>query len=356
MIASEEDLRKVKIEIFDDDVGRDASLGTVLLNLENNTNIQERWIPLENCKSGEILVSVSANREKVDGETEELRSTTERSCLTFTINKAKDLEKSDFIGKSDPYVVLSYKDKIVKSKTINNSQSPVWNFSLVLDVDHADPGYIEVQIFDEDYAADDKIGQTSVNVRDLLVSDHLDDQWVKLEHCKSGEVQFSSRITKRTKLETRRETFTVNEMSELSDISAVPVSPEFDALHKKSCKMILRRVDSQGNIIEEEFDEKSASAKKTSAIHMASGISVMGQTGDEDWDSVPVLETVTKTTKIITQKFDHEGNLLEENITPQKEEVVVNRSMTAGFDEAGDDIQEFLSETYNFPPLTPQSF
>ena len=147
-----------------------------MLNLENNTKIQERWIPLENCQSGEILLSVSANAEKVDGETEELRSSTERSCLTFTINKAKDLEKSDFIGKSDPYVVLSYKDKIVKSKTINNSQSPVWNFSLVLDVDHADPGYIEVQIFDEDYAADDKIGQTSVNVRDLLVSDHLDDQ------------------------------------------------------------------------------------------------------------------------------------------------------------------------------------
>ena len=115
MIASEEDLRKVKIEIFDDDVGRDASLGTVLLNLENNTNIQERWIPLENCQSGEILVSVSANAEKVDGETEKLRSSTERSCLAFTINKAKDLEKSDFIGKSDPYVVLSYKDKIVKS-------------------------------------------------------------------------------------------------------------------------------------------------------------------------------------------------------------------------------------------------
>ena len=71
--------------------------------------------------------------------------------------------------------------------------------------------------------------------------------------------------------------------------------------------------------------------------------------------SVPVLETLTKTTKIITQKFDHEGNLLEENITPQKEEVVVNRSMTAGFDEAGDDIQEFLSETYNFPTITKKS-
>ena len=167
MIATEEDLSKVNIEIFDDDIGRDSSLGTVSLKLEKNTNILERWIPLENCQSGEILVSVSDNREKVGGETEELRSTTERSCLTFTINKAKDLEKSDFIGKSDPYVVLSYKDKTVKSKTINNNQSPVWNFSLVLEVDHADPGFIEVEIFDEDYTEDDKIGSTTVKVGGL---------------------------------------------------------------------------------------------------------------------------------------------------------------------------------------------
>ena len=142
MIATEEDLSKVKMEIFDDDIGRDAPLGTVYLKLENNTNIQERWIPLENCQSGEILVSAST--EEAHEDTENLRSNTEKSSLTFTIAKAKDLEKSDFIGKSDPYVVLSYKDKTVKSKTINNSQSPVWNFSLILEVDHADPGYIEV--------------------------------------------------------------------------------------------------------------------------------------------------------------------------------------------------------------------
>ena len=354
MIATEEDLSKVNIEIFDDDVGRDSSLGTVSLKLEKNTNILERWIPLENCQSGEILVS--ANTQEVHEDAENLRSNTEKSSLTFTITKAKDLEKSDFIGKSDPYVVLSYKDKTVKSKTINNNQSPVWNFSLVLEVDHADPGFIEVQIFDEDYTEDDKIGSTTVNVRDLLASDHLVDQWVQLDHCKSGEVQFSSRITKKTITETREtETVTITEMTQLSDDPSVPVSTEFDKLHKKSCKMILRRVDSQGNVIEEEFDDKSTSGRKTSEVHMSSGIAMVGRPKDDEWDSVPVLETVTKTTKIITQKFDHEGNLLAENITPEKEEVLVNRSMTTGFDEEGDDIQEFLSETYNFPTITKKS-
>ena len=165
MIATEEDLSKVNIEIFDDDIGRDSSLGTVSLKLEKNTNILERWIPLENCQSGEILVS--ANTQEVHEDAENLRSNTEKSSLTFTITKAKDLEKSDFIGKSDPYVVLSYKDKTVKSKTINNNQSPVWNFSLVLEVDHADPGFIEVEIFDEDYTEDDKIGSTTVKVGGL---------------------------------------------------------------------------------------------------------------------------------------------------------------------------------------------
>ena len=347
-----EDLSKVDIEIFDDDIGGDASLGTVSLKLENNTYIQEKWIPLKHCQSGEILVS--ANTEELQGETEKSRSNTEKSSLTFTVNKAKDLEKSDFIGKSDPYVVLSYKDKIVKSKTINNSQSPVWNFSLILEVDHADPGYIQVEIFDEDYDEDDKIGNTRVNVRDLLACDHITNQWVKLDNCKSGEVEFSSRITKKTIVESR-ETFTVTETAELSGISAVPVTTEFDKLHKKSCKRILRRVDSHGNVIEEEFDEKSPSVKKTSAIHMSSGIAMMGENTEDEWTSVPVLETVTKTTKIITQKFDQEGNLLEENFTPEKEEVVVNRSLPSGFEEEGDDIHEFLSETYNFPTITKKS-
>ena len=352
VIATVEDLSKVNIEIFDDDIGGDASLGTVSLKLENNTYIQEKWIPLNNCQSGEILVS--ANTEELQGETEKSRSNTEKSSLTFTVNKAKDLEKSDFIGKSDPYVVLSYKDKIVKSKTINNSQSPVWNFSLILEVDHADPGYIQVEIFDEDYDEDDKIGNTTVNVRDLLACDHIANQWVKLDNCKSGEVEFSSRITKKTVVESR-ETFTVTETAELSGISAVPVTTEFDKLHKKSCKRILRRVDSHGNVIEEEFDEKSPSVKKTSAIHMSSGIAMMGENTEDEWTSVPVLETVTKTTKIITQKFDQEGNLLEENFTPEKEEVVVKRSLPSGFDEEGDDIHEFLSETYNFPTITKKS-
>ena len=60
----------------------------------------------------------------------------------------------------------------------------------------------------------------------------------------------------------------------------------------------------RNDVIEEEFDDKSTSGRKTSEVHMSSGIAMVGRPKDDEWDSVPVLETVTKTTKIITQKFE----------------------------------------------------
>ena len=279
MNATTEDLKKVNIEILDDDLGKDSALGRAQLTLGKNISFQEKWIPLENCQTGEILVSVQSadlfeSREDL----------VEKSRLNFTIMKAKDLEKSDFIGKSDPYVVLTYKDKTFKSKTINNNQNPEWNFTLILDIEHSEPGQVHVQIFDEDYEADDEIGNTVINVRDLLECDQVDGQWVKLENCKSGEVQFSSRVTQRFACKTSR-TVTRTETIE----TPFTAQAEFDKLHKKSCKMILARVDSQGNIIEEEFDEKSSSARKSSALHLSSGIEVFGSTDEEEWKSVPVL-------------------------------------------------------------------
>ena len=91
MNATEEDLEKVIIEILDEDIGNDSSLGKALLKLEKNSKIQTKWIPLENCKSGEILVSVNAEDQEIHG------VPTEKTRVTFTINQAKDLEKSDYI-------------------------------------------------------------------------------------------------------------------------------------------------------------------------------------------------------------------------------------------------------------------
>merc|ERR1711892_1648825 len=50
----------INIEVFDDDFGKDDSLGNTLLDIckvQEHQKLLNQWIPLEECKSGEVLIS-----------------------------------------------------------------------------------------------------------------------------------------------------------------------------------------------------------------------------------------------------------------------------------------------------------
>eukprot|EP00091_Calanus_sinicus_P008313 TRINITY_DN2033_c0_g1_i9.p1 TRINITY_DN2033_c0_g1~~TRINITY_DN2033_c0_g1_i9.p1 ORF type:complete len:498 (+),score=158.41 TRINITY_DN2033_c0_g1_i9:82-1575(+) len=50
----------ITISVFDDDIGKDDSLGTTVVDLHSVQEYQKlvnQWIPLQKCKSGEVLVS-----------------------------------------------------------------------------------------------------------------------------------------------------------------------------------------------------------------------------------------------------------------------------------------------------------
>merc|ERR1712002_744437 len=50
----------VNIAVFDDDFGKDDSLGNKtmdIIDIQENMKVLNKWIPLENCKSGEVLLS-----------------------------------------------------------------------------------------------------------------------------------------------------------------------------------------------------------------------------------------------------------------------------------------------------------
>ena len=51
---------KMKIEVFDEDLGKDDSLGSTSLDIgtiQSHMKLLNQWVPLENCKSGESLLS-----------------------------------------------------------------------------------------------------------------------------------------------------------------------------------------------------------------------------------------------------------------------------------------------------------
>merc|ERR1712106_1266837 len=48
------------IKVFDDDLGKDDILGNTTMDIRSvfkNKHILNKWVPLENCKSGEVLLS-----------------------------------------------------------------------------------------------------------------------------------------------------------------------------------------------------------------------------------------------------------------------------------------------------------
>ena len=51
---------EIKIELFDEDIGKDDKLGHKIFKIQDMTkyeSLKNTWIPLDDCKSGEILVS-----------------------------------------------------------------------------------------------------------------------------------------------------------------------------------------------------------------------------------------------------------------------------------------------------------
>ena len=59
--------------------------------------------------------------------------------LHVDLVKAKNLIKSDMIGKSDPYAVLKYADQMDKTDVVKNSQNPQWDHSSDFAMDLRDP-------------------------------------------------------------------------------------------------------------------------------------------------------------------------------------------------------------------------
>ena len=58
--------------------------------------------------------------------------------LHVDLIKAKNLIKSDLIGKSDPYAVLKYGDQQDKTNVVKNTQNPQWDHGSDFDMDLRD--------------------------------------------------------------------------------------------------------------------------------------------------------------------------------------------------------------------------
>ena len=275
-VSLEKNLRKeIYIQVYDSEISQEKLLGRAVYSKTENDTIK-----LKSFDGSFTFQSLMQTTEKSK------ENILEKISLALTIAKAKDLEKSDYIGKSDPYIVATYGDKVFKSKTINNDQNPNWNFKIILELEEPlDNEDIIVEIYDEDYDEDDRIGEKVFKIHDLLSCDKIEDQWVELDNCKSGEIMFSTKVTRREIRESLKiETSTTEELIPRKSLSISETSQEFDKLHKKSFQMIVRKTDAEGNIVEEIFDEnKNPSGGELSEINISSGIELISSVEADDY-------------------------------------------------------------------------
>jgi len=356
---------------------------------------------------------------------------TNSGTLNLTLVGAKDLENADYIGKSDPYVAVQYGDKIFRSQTVSNDLNPVWNFSMTLEIIETDSGYIYIQVYDEDYNGDDEIGKTTIRVQDLIDSKNVEGKWFELNDCKSGEIQISSKyepimieeILEQTEEEqssvTGKLEFDLKSTQAMYDITETQehhvkgkpsqdYSQNFDRIVKKSSKKIIRRMGSDGNMVEEVVEEgKHPENWETSTLNMSSGIQVVtGQSKktsikktidqfgnviskdvqtsyDQDpsidfdelyksgYSAIPIKKTSVTKTKRIIRKMDEEGNVIEEtyegdddNIIPDfgsnlpgsitRTSTQTSRKIIKRIDEDGNVTEEIITDSDVNPTVTSE--
>merc|ERR1712106_534612 len=112
--------------------------------------------------------------------------------VTLTVHKARQLEAKGMLGKADPYVVLTIGNTKFKSKTINDNHNPEWNFITNLEIYEDSQSQVTIEIFDDDLGKDDMLGRTNIDIQNILAMDQIQNQWVPLQNCKSGEVLLSA--------------------------------------------------------------------------------------------------------------------------------------------------------------------
>merc|ERR1711892_1473177 len=119
----------------------------------------------------------------------------EPGILQVIVHKAMDLVNQDMLGKSDPYVKLKFRGQEFKSKTINNSLTPEWNFSTDLLISEVYDSYINIEVFDEDYGQDNFEGTVSILLSEAISKPKEEGEWYTLTGCSQGKILVSTVYT-----------------------------------------------------------------------------------------------------------------------------------------------------------------
>merc|ERR1719219_2490196 len=178
--------REIKITVFDEDLGKDDFLGEANVSIEEvrkSGEVTNKVVKLEKCKSGTLMIS--AKFVPVD---------IMKRCkgkLSLIVHGGKKLEKKNKLKKADPYCVIKLGQDKFKSATINNNNSPVWEFKVETDYMETSPRQASIEVFDDDIGKDAPIGNITVDINEVIKTQKIEQSY-KLENCKTGDIMISA--------------------------------------------------------------------------------------------------------------------------------------------------------------------
>ncbi len=92
-----------------------------------------------------------------------------KGLLLVHLHSASNLNAKDFMGKSDPYAVLSVGPSAHRSKTLPQTLDPVWDERFFLFVRDASKERLLVKVNDDDFVGeDDPLGSTMLGLGDVV--------------------------------------------------------------------------------------------------------------------------------------------------------------------------------------------
>jgi len=204
-----DEFKSFKVEIMDEDVGRDDRIGHVnILRREQDVRYTRQGdvFYLENGKGGTVevyvtevdisngIIPVVERRASHIADYIKAKSRDNSCLLGVFIHGAKGL-KSGMIDKSDPYAKMDFTQdankehchpESLKTKTIENNPSPAWNEAFHFIVPW-DLETFKVEIYDEDVGGDDSLGHVNVVVKKVGDLKKNDRQAIS----KKGELELS---------------------------------------------------------------------------------------------------------------------------------------------------------------------
>merc|ERR1719309_1722029 len=115
--------------------------------------------------------------------------------LVLEIIEASNLVNKDIIGKSDPFVRVSFNKEEFKSKKVRNNLEPKWNFPVTLQIDPAKAeNNIEIKVYDDDFEAENFIGSYYLPVKEAIHNSGVGGVWYDLRDCKNGKICVSAQF------------------------------------------------------------------------------------------------------------------------------------------------------------------